>query len=663
MAGLPPPGLRPGTTLENGPVSALMTLACGVVIVAALSIARDVFIPITFAVLLSFVLAPLVNLLRRLWLGRVLAVLLAVLAALGVMLGAAGIIGAQIAGLAGDIPRYSTTIQHKVVTIQGVTVGRLSAVVDRMTKQLDRGSHPLPADGPAGAGTAAPDRAATPPDNQATKPIPVEVHQPDPSATELAERVLAPILSPMATTAIIVVVAIFILLQREDLRDRLIRLLGTSDLHRTMTAMDEAGHRLSRYFLILLALNTVFGCVIGLGLFLIGVPSPVLWGIVAVLLRFVPYVGSPISAVLPLALAAAVDPGWSLVLWTGGLFVACEVVMGQAIEPLAYGRSTGLSPVAVVIAAIFWGWLWGPLGLILSMPMTLCLVILGRHVERLQFLDVLLGDQPALTPVESFYNRMLTGRLDEVQDDAEQFLKSHALSVYYDEVAVRALRLAAADIERGILTEAQAARITGSVEALLDELADYDGNNPVLPPPHAGPVDPLQDLLVPPVPVAGGASDAGGLPPEWRAAGAVMCVAGRGPFDEVVSAMLAHLLGKCGFGTRVVPHAAVSARTAIGALDMTGVRIVCLIYGGIAGTSTHLRYTVRRLRARTPDATILAGLWHPDMAADDRLRVAIAADGYAASLGQFVTDCLARATTPAGGGGNVMIGPADRPHD
>lgn len=638
MRTLLPPVLRVGIPAESSALSGLVTLLGTVVVVAALSIARDVLIPIALAVLLSFVLAPLVNLLRRLRLGRIPAVMLVVLLALGVILGTGGVIGTQVAGLAGDIPRYVSTIQQKVQQVQGATVGRLSAAMDRVTRQLDRGSHPpVLVEAPNGRSTVRPPRADadTP---QTGKPMPVEVHQPDPSPTDLAERVLAPILSPLATTAIVVVVAIFILLQQEDLRDRLIRLIGTGDLHRTMTALDEAGHRLSRYFLSLLALNTAFGCVIGLGLFAIGVPSPVLWGIVAILMRFVPYIGPPLSAVLPLSLAAAVDPGWSMVLWTAALFAVSEFVMGQAIEPLAYGRSTGLSPVAVMVAAIFWGWLWGPVGLILSMPMTLCVVILGRYVERLNFLDVLLGDRPALTPVESFYNRMLAGRLDDVQDDAEQLLKSRPLSAYYDEVAIQALRVAAADIARGVLTETQTARFVDGVEGLLEELADHDDGG--LAPPHAP--------AKPPGAEPEGAGDAAGLPPGWREASAVLCVAGRGPLDEVASAMLAQLLGRHGFGARVVPHAAVGARAAIDALDLAGVRIVCLTYAGIAGTSSHLRYTVRRFRARDPNATIIVGLWPADLISDDRLRAAVAADLYAASLGETVAFCLALALGPTG---------------
>ena len=255
------------------------------------------------------------------------------------------------------------------------------------------------------------------------------------------------------------IVSIFILLQREDLRDRMIRLFGSSDLHRTTVAMNDAARRLSRYLLTQLAVNAAFGVIIGTGLAFIGIPSPVMWGVLGALLRFVPYIGAPLSAVMPLTLAAAVDPGWSTLLWTAALYLVVEPIMGQVVEPLVYGHSTGLSPFAVVVAATFWTWLWGPIGLILSTPLTLCLVVLGRHVARLEFLDVLLGDRPALTPVESFYQRMLAGDPDEVHDHAEVLLKQLSLASYYDDVALEGLRLAVIDAERGVLTPGHLERI------------------------------------------------------------------------------------------------------------------------------------------------------------------------------------------------------------
>ncbi len=399
-------------------VSALLTLAVGVVVIAALFLAREVLIPVTLAVLLSFVLAPLVDLLRRAHLPRVPAALIAVLVAFGILLSLGGLIGTQVASLAEDFPRYQYTIDRKIEAVQQFTNKRMARLVEQLGHPLEHASPPAP-----------PGQPNNPPrDGRPAPPVPVEVHQPSPSQFELAERYLAPVLNPLATIGIVFIVSVFILLQREDLRDRLIRLFGSADLHRTTIAMDDAARRLSKYFLTQLAINASFGVVIGTGLFFIGIPSPVLWGFVAALMRFLPYIGSWLAALFPVALAAAVDPGWSTVLWTAGLFAVVEPFVGQALEPVLYGHSTGLSSFSVVVSAIFWTWLWGPIGLILSTPLTLCLVVLGRHVDRLEFLDVLFGDRPALTPVESFYQRVLAGDPDEAIDSAEVLLKERSLS-------------------------------------------------------------------------------------------------------------------------------------------------------------------------------------------------------------------------------------------
>ena len=353
------------------------------VVVAGLYLGREVLIPITLAVLLSFVLAPLANLLRRLRLGRVASVLVAVALAIGIVILIGAVIGSQVASLATRLPEYTGTIETKIQSVRAVTIDRVSGLLDQLGSKsnapspgasngrpVERGSSSGPS---KDAGNASQESAASP--------------------IALAERYLSPVLSPLATLGIVIVVSIFILLQREDLRDRMIRLFGSADLHRTTIALDDAARRLSKYFVTQLSINAAFATILSIGLFFIGVPNFLLWGIFSGLLRFVPYVGAFISAALPIALAAAVDPGWSMALWTAALYIVAELLVSQALEPFLYGHSTGLSPFAVVVSAIFWSWLWGPIGLILSTPMTLCLVVLGRHVERFEFLDILLGDR------------------------------------------------------------------------------------------------------------------------------------------------------------------------------------------------------------------------------------------------------------------------------
>jgi predicted PurR-regulated permease PerM len=619
---------------ETPGLSGLLTLAVAVVVVAGLYLGRTVLIPITLAVLLSFLLAPIVNLLRRIHLGRVLSVLVAVILALSIIVAVGGLIGTQIADLAQEVPKYASTIRDKVDVVQGFATKEMNLVMRR----LDTTAAPATGPGPKPAPSAEP------------KPLPVEVHQPDPTPMQLAERIVTPIVDPLATTAIVVIVAVFVLLQREDLRDRLIRLFGSSDLHRTTAAMNDAARRLSRYFLTQLGINTAFGVITGSGLFLIGVPSPLLWGIVGLLLRFVPYIGAPLAAILPLALAAAVSPDWTMLLWTAGLYAGTEAIMGQVVEPLLYGRSTGLSPFSVVVSATFWTWLWGPIGLILSTPLTLCLVVLGRHVERLEFLDVILGDRPALTPVESFYQRMLAGDPDEAREQAEVLLRDRPLSSYYDEVALKGLQLAANDAVRGVLTEAQLEKIKGSMQDLIDDLDEHDDREPDTKDAAEGaataPSRSEQDVPKHPAP---GKVVAEALPPAWRGPAPVLCIAGRGPLDEPAASMLAQLLHKSGLTARVLPHEAAS-RLRISTLEGDGVAMVCLCYLEIGGAPSHLRYLLRRLRQRLPNARLLVGLWPAEQAilTDDRLRAAVGADIYTSSLREAVEACLesARAEIP-----------------
>ena len=631
----PNPGNGPARVVpaEIPGLQALLTVVVAVVTVGALYFGREVLVPITLAVLLSFVLAPVVDLLQRLWLGRVPAVLLAMLLALGGLLFIGGLIGTQIASLTNDVPRYAATIEQKAATVRGFAVTRLSSIMARLNTEMEHATAAAPT-----PGTPAADRAAGAP-----PPVPVEVREPDPSPFELAQKVIEPVLGPLATTGIVFVVAIFILLQRQDLRDRLIRLAGSTDLHRTTAALNDAARRLSRFFLAQLGINAAFGCLIAAGLYAIGVPSPFLWGIIAALLRFVPYIGAPLAAVFPIALAAAVDSGWSMVVYSAALFLVSELLTGQVVEPMVYGHSTGLSPVSVVVAAIFWGWIWGPVGLIFSTPLTLCLVVLGRHVERLEFLEVLLGDRPALTPAENFYQRMLAEDPDEALAQAELLLKDRSLSSYYDSVALRGLELAAIDVARGLLTPNRLERVREAVTSVVDDLASHDDVDP--PPPKAleGPSAPsLAEQAVPTQPAPDRATPkADDLAPAWRAEHPILCVAGRGPLDEAAAAMLAQLLGKHGLGARVVPHDTV-LRGKVGQLDVTGVAMVCISYIELSGSPAHLRYLLRRIRLRLPDVPVLVGLWPSEEAilSNQALQSELGATHYSSSLREAVNSCL-----------------------
>ena len=576
-------------------LKSLLGIAVATLVVAALYFGKEVLIPITLAVLLSFVLSPVVNFLQRLRLWRAPAVIVAVLAALALLGLVGALIGSQAASLAADAPQYARTVETKVTGVQGFVTDKVAA----LSKQFG-GSHPAPPRAaPAGA-------APVQPASGARRPVPVEVVQSGTSPLTIARTVLAPILGPLETTILVLIVAIFVLMQKEDLRDRFIRLFGSNDLHRTTRAMDDAGQRLSRYFLSQLAVNTCFGIVIGLGLWAIGIPSPAMWGLMAGLLRFVPYIGSLLAAVAPAALGAAVDPGWTMAVEVVALFFIVEPLTGYVVEPLLYGHSTGLSPVSVIVSAIFWTWVWGPIGLILSTPLTLCLVVLGRHVKSLEFFDVLLGDRPALTPVESFYQRILADNPDEALAQAETLLTGRPLAAYYDEVVLQGLKLAVEDQARGTVDAGRAERMTRSMLSVINDLNDH--------------VDMPAADAPPPAPVV-------------ATAGSVACVAGRGAFDDAVATMLAQLLRQHGIETRLVRNAQV-ARDAIAGLDLSDVRVVAVSYLELAGSPAELRYLIKRLRQRAPSARIVVGLWPEGEAAltDAGIQRAVGADAYVGSL-------------------------------
>jgi len=673
-----PPRGRPATRIDAPPAAfgldALIALAVGAGLVACLYFARAVLIPMTLAILLSFLVAPLVKWLGRLKLGHVASVFAAVVISVSVIGVLGAVIAMQLTELAAGMPRYQATIERKMEAAHTLTVGKLDRFAKAAGQALQRAT--------VEPSQPAPRQDASSADGRAPAAVPVEVREPVPTPLEVARRVLSPAISPLETAFIVFVVMVVILLQRDDLRDRAIRLFGSRDLHRTTMVMDEAARRLSRYFVSQLGLNAALGVAIGAGLFFIGVPSPLLWGILAALLRLVPYVGIWIAGGLATALAAAVSPSWDMAVWCIALFVTVELLVGQVVEPLLYGRSTGLSPFSVVVAAIFWSWIWGPIGLILSTPLTLCLLVLGRHIRRLEFLDVMLGDQPALTPVENFYQRALAGDPDEAIAQAEALLRERSLSAYYDEVTIKGLQLAANDVVRGSVTAAQLMRIESTTNDLVDGLDGY----PDEPPPRAaaadldaelGPVAPSRDAMPASMsahrlfathPARGTAdeqpdnvSETGDErePEQLAERGArgasamprvtsqrVLCIPGRGPLDPLATTIMLQLLGKHGFTARAVPHEAAS-RASIDRMDADDVGIVCVVYLQIDGIPSHLRYMVRRIRARLPHVSIIVGLW----TAEDLekwsvdLQNAMGADAYVTSLQEMLAVCHSHGDT------------------
>lgn len=588
-------------------VGAVALAILAVIIVTALYVGREIFVPVALAILLSFVLASPVSALQRLRIPRGIAVVGVVLFAFAIIFALGSLIATQLNRLAGDLPSYQATIQSKIQSVRGVTGGsstleRAAGMLQDLGKELDKPK------------TGLPEKPVTPSlgnplGSRPVTPVPVEVLQPDPGALESLRSLIAPLVSPLATTGIIVIFVIFILIQREDLRNRLIRLAGSHDLQRTTAALDDAAGRLSRLFLNQLLINTGFGILIGAGLWLIGIPSAVLWGILAAVLRFVPYIGSVIAAAFPLALAVAVDPGWSMLAWTAVLFFVVEPTVGQVIEPMVYGRTTGLSPVAVVVSATFWTALWGPIGLVLATPLTVCLVVLGRHVERLAFLDVMFGDRPALSPAEIFYQRMLAGDPTEATEKAEEFLKERSLSSYYDEVAIKGLQLAQADLDRDALDQTRLLKIRDTVLEFVNDLSEQTDQEPKgeRSTSDAEAAAAVEAAAAEPVSADLPILRKEELPVEWQGDSPVLCVAGRTALDEAAAIMFAQLCTVHGLRTRVEGPESLSTNN-IFRLETEGVALVCISYLNAANPA-QIRYAVRRIRRKLPRARIMVGLW------------------------------------------------------
>jgi len=442
---------------------AFTNLLMGVTIVATLYFARDLLIPLVLALLLTFVLTPLVSLLQRSRLPRTMAVIVSLLMAMMIILSLGTMVANQINQLATELPRYQSTLREKVQNLRerfgtpGV-FKNAADLLDDLNKELDKPRFTISPNDP----------------DKDKRPLPVEVHQPPPGVSERLVMVFSPLMAPLGTTAIVLLFTTFFLFQREDLRNRIIRLGGARDIERTTVALNDAGQRLQRLFATQVLLNASFGVVIGIGLSVIGVPNASLWGLLAMILRFVPYVGAALCALLPTLLALAVGPGWTMALWTVLLFAVVEPITGHIIEPLAFGHRTGLTPVAVVISAVFWTWLWGPIGLLVSTPLTLCIVVLSRHIEKLKFIDIMFGDQAPLTPQQILYQRMLAGDPVEAADHAARALKKTSVFDYCNDVLLGALKLAQIDLDRDRLDPERIANIASCVDELLEDLVEFD---------------------------------------------------------------------------------------------------------------------------------------------------------------------------------------------
>jgi predicted PurR-regulated permease PerM len=583
---------------RNGTHSRVIALGALVAVIAGLYLAREILIPLALATLLSFLLAPVVDRIERIHLGRVPSVLIATALALVPLVVVVWVAGSELVDLARALPQYRANIQAKLEVIRGPAGGMLDRAIAAIR---DLGLQPeIPELEPTQTGQA---------------PIPVTIVEPPTSPLLIAQSIVGPLVRPVAIAGIVLVFTVFMLVQREDLRDRLIRLISRGRITITTHALAEVGTRISHYLRTQLLINTGNGIVTAVGLLLIGVPGAVLWGALSVALRFIPYAGPFLSASMPTALALAVSDSWTMPLLTIGLFLTVELISNNIIEPWAYGSSTGISSVALLVAVIFWTWLWGMPGLLLATPLTVCLAVAGRYVPQLDFLNVLLGTEPVLPPWSRFYQRLLADDTDEALEIAEEYLKDHALAEAYDELCIRALRSADEDVEAGVLDDRGRQRVQAAVRDLVDDLAaraDQIRQERAPSPAETAVATSVPEGLVPPA----GAEVAvvvERIPvptPATRPRIDVVVVPARDEADAVAGQMLGTLLARAGINTQALSLADLGTDVGQTIAAVTPSVLVVSSVPPFAGTQARLR--IRQLSMRSPGVPQVAGLWGID---------------------------------------------------
>jgi predicted PurR-regulated permease PerM len=563
---------------QNQGDSHLLVLVSAVVIVAALYFAKVVLVPFALAILFTFILTPPVSWLERIRFPRFLAVLMMVLLVVGALGSVGWVVTNQLVDATIQYPKYRTNIKNKIESIrkqQPPSLNTAAQAVQEISTDLNA-TTPAPA---AGKGASAqtgrlPGAATATP----AKPVPVEIVQPTSSFIESLPNILGPI----GTAGIVFVFTIFMLLQREDLRNRFIRLAGDGRLSVMTQAMDEAGDRVSHYLFLQSMVNASYGLIIGFCLYLMHVPNAVLFGVIAGILRFLPYIGPPIGALLPVMLSLAVFNDWTRPLMVLGIFVVIEVVVANFIEPMLYGSKTGISSLAILVAAVFWTFIWGPIGLVLSTPLTVCLVVLGRHVPNMRFLNVLLGDDPVLSPEVHYYQRLLASDHDEARKVLRGHLKERSLEELYDSVLIPALTMAEQDRQRNDLDEETATFVYQSTREFVEDLSEKGVR-------------------------AVAASSSSAAKSDLSNSACVICVPASGEADEIVGVMLAQLLEIAGHDVKCIsvwPVEEVLAQVAHAEASIIFISALPPL------ALTHSRKIYESLRGQFSSQRIIVGLWN-----------------------------------------------------
>lgn len=562
---------------------------------AVLYFGRDLFLPLALAVLISFLLAPVIRRLEKWGVGRVSSVIIATLLAFAAIGGVGYTIAGQLIDLANTLPTYKSNLHAKIVSLKstGNTWSKATRTLRDLSAEFTKTEPKAPGNARVQVTSSepiTPRNADQPSTSSEPPPVPVEVVYTPSNALETLKTFVAPIAAPLGMAAIVAVLVIFMLLQREDLRDRMIHLVGHGRLYVTTQAIDEAGGRVSRYLVAQCLVNLTYGIPIGLGLWLIGIPNAVLWGLLAAILRFVPYIGPWIAASFPIALSLAVSPSWNTPLLTLALFVVVELISNNVVEPWLYGSSTGLSPMAIIVAAVFWAWLWGPIGLLLATPMTVCIAVLGKYIPSLSFLDILLGDTPPIAPSDRCYQRLLALDADEASTLCEDYTAAHSLAATFDDVLVPVLRLADIEYRAGNLDDTLKKEMYRVIREIVTDLGEQDtapAATNTLTPAHVG-VN-------------------------------FLCLPASNESDELTALMLAQLLARGGLKTE-----AVTSKALVGEMIEKAAahhpKLLCISSVPPASVMP-AQHLCKRLRERLgKDTRLMVGLWN-ETAAEHARRV------------------------------------------
>ena len=581
------------TYAESGTRSRTFSLVALVVVAAILYLARDVLIPLVLAILLSFLLTPAVTLLERWRLGRVPATAVVVILGFS-MIGAVGWFAAsQAVSLAASLPEYRENISAKIRALRAPSEGTLGQAAEAI-RDLEE--------------EAAPEQP----------PLAVK----ETAATPLAALMewTAPFAKPLGMALAVIIFTILMLLNREDMRDRLIGLIGAGRINLTTQAFGEAAQRVSRYLLMQLVVNAGFGIPFGIALYFIGIPNAMLWGLLVTLLRFIPYAGIWIAIAMPVTLAFAISDGWSLVAWTVGVFLAFELIFVYGVEPWLYGRSTGLSPIAVIAAVVFWTWLWGPVGLLLATPLTVCVAVIGRYIPEFGFLNVLLGVEPVLTPEARLYQRLIALDDEEAIDVAEEYANQHGLRALHQAVVIPALGLAEQDRHRGVIDEARERFVFDTVRKIIEDVEDRKAMKEEV---QRKANEGEATSIVPATPAARGAQ--------------ALCIVGaHDEADHLAGLAFARVLPPADFHAQVIDFP-VLAGEIVDRVAESGAKIVC-VSAVPPQAAIQAGYLVKRLKSRLPEVKVLVVIWTSEDIARARARLGeTGADKIVSSFPEAIT--------------------------